>query len=171
MNSRKQDISPTTPFKNALEKTTRALADDSELKLSVSGSSTELDGHTVKIPQIARKMTKDEVMLARGNADALALKKRFHNRLLHDHYLPTGQLAKQLYQNLETARCEIIGAQVLPGTATNLDAKITEDIKITPVEHADEVLKIALTKELKRVEWVEVEKISKSDDKSQASIQ
>jgi len=44
-------------------------------------------------------------------------------------------------------------------------------IKITPVEHADEVLKIALTKELKRVEWVEVEKISQSNDKSQASIQ
>ena len=129
MNSRKQDISPTAPFKNALEKTTRALADDSELKLSVSGSSTELDGHTAKIPQISRKMTKDEVILARGNADAVALKKRFHNSLLHDHYLPTGQLAKQLYQNLETARCEIIGAQVLPGTATNLDAKITEDIK------------------------------------------
>ena len=129
MNSRKQDINPTAPFKNALEKTTRALADDSELKLSVSGSSTELEGHTAKIPQISRKMTKDEVILARGNADAVALKKRFHNSLLHDHYLPTGQLAKQLYQNLETARCEIIGAQVLPGTATNLDAKITEDIK------------------------------------------
>jgi len=39
------------------------------------------------------------------------------------------------------------------------------------VEHADEVLKIALTKEIKRIEWVEVEKISKPDDKSQASIQ
>ena len=49
--------------------------------------------------------------------------------------------------------------------------KIIDDIKITPVENADEVLKIALTKELKSVEWVEVEKISKSDDKSQASIQ
>ena len=49
--------------------------------------------------------------------------------------------------------------------------KIIDDIIITPVEYADEVLKIALTKELKRVEWVEVEKISKSGDKSQASIQ
>ena len=49
--------------------------------------------------------------------------------------------------------------------------KIIDDIKITPVEYADEVLKIALTKELKRVEWVEVEQISKSEDKSQASIQ
>ena len=49
--------------------------------------------------------------------------------------------------------------------------KIIDDIKITPVEHADEVLKIALTKVLKRVEWVEVENISKSNDKTQASIQ
>ena len=42
----------------------------------------------------------------------------------------------------------------------DMPKKIIDDIKITPVEHADEVLKIALTKELKRVEWVEVEKIS-----------
>ena len=49
--------------------------------------------------------------------------------------------------------------------------KITDDIKIRSVEHADEVLKIALTKDLKRVEWAEVKKISKSEDKSQASIQ
>ena len=34
-----------------------------------------------------------------------------------------------------------------------------------------EEIKIALKKELKRVDWVEVEKISKPDDKSQASIQ
>ena len=51
--------------------------------------------------------------------------------------------------------------------------KVKEDINIIPVESADEVLKLALTKELKPVEWNEVEKISetKKDDKSQASIQ
>ena len=53
----------------------------------------------------------------------------------------------------------------------DMPKKIIDDIKITLVEHVDEVLKIALIKELKRVEWVEVDKISKSDDKSQASIQ
>ena len=40
--------------------------------------------------------------------------------------------------------------------------KVKKDIKITPVKHVDEVLKIALTKELKRVEWVEVQDIAKS---------
>ena len=48
--------------------------------------------------------------------------------------------------------------------------KIIDDIKITTVEFADQVLKVALTKELKPTEWVEVD-ISKKDEKSQASIQ
>ena len=55
----------------------------------------------------------------------------------------------------------------------DIPEKVKKDIKITSVSIVDEVLKIALTKELKKVEWVEVEKISKSqkEDKSQASIQ
>ncbi len=52
----------------------------------------------------------------------------------------------------------------------DMPKKIMDDIKITPVEHADQVLKIALTKELKPTKWVEVD-ITKKDDKSQASIQ
>ena len=55
----------------------------------------------------------------------------------------------------------------------DIPKKIKEDIKITPVALVDDVLKIALTKELKRVEWTEVDNISKTknEDKSQASIQ
>ena len=41
---------------------------------------------------------------------------------------------------------------------------IKKSIEIIPVKNVDEVLKHALTKELKRVEWVEVEKISKNND-------
>ena len=130
MNFKKRDLSPTAPFKSALEKTTRALADDPELKLSMSGSTNLLDGQTAKIPQISRKLTREEVLLARGNADAIALKKRFHNNDIYERYLPKGQLAQQIYTKLEAARCEIIGIRVLPGTATNLDAKITEDCKV-----------------------------------------
>ena len=52
----------------------------------------------------------------------------------------------------------------------NMTKKIIDDIKITPVEYADQVLRVALTKELKKTEWVEVD-MSKKDDKSQASIQ
>ena len=46
---------------------------------------------------------------------------------------------------------------------------IKKNIEIIPVKNVDEVLKHALTKELKRVEWVEVEKISKSKEDSSIS--
>ena len=55
----------------------------------------------------------------------------------------------------------------------DIPTKVREDIKITPVDTVDEVLKIALKNELKRVEWTEVDSLSKTkkEDKSQASIQ
>ena len=53
----------------------------------------------------------------------------------------------------------------------DIPQKVKEDIKITPVEIVDEVLKISLTKELKKIEWVEIDNISEHKDKSQAIIQ
>jgi len=53
----------------------------------------------------------------------------------------------------------------------DIPQKVKEDIKITPVEIVDEVLKISLTKELKKIEWVEIDQISEHKDKSQAIIQ
>ncbi|MDC0418070.1 endopeptidase La [Pelagibacteraceae bacterium] len=43
---------------------------------------------------------------------------------------------------------------------------IKKNVEIIPVRNVDEVLKHALTKKLKRVEWVEVEKISKNKEES-----
>jgi len=44
----------------------------------------------------------------------------------------------------------------------DIPEKVKKDIKITPVKHVDEVLKIALTKELKRIEWADVQDMAKS---------
>ena len=85
--------------------------------------------------------------------------------------LPIGGLKEKLLAAHRAGIKQVIIPKENEKDLVDMPKKITDDIKITPVEHADEVLKIALTKELKRVEWVEVEKISKSEDKSQASIQ
>ena len=85
--------------------------------------------------------------------------------------LPIGGLKEKLLAAHRAGIKQVIIPKDNEKDLVDMPKKITDDIKITPVEHADEVLKIALTKELKRVEWVEVEKISKSEDKSQASIQ
>jgi len=85
--------------------------------------------------------------------------------------LPIGGLKEKLLAAHRAGIKQVIIPKENEKDLVDMPKKIIDDIKITAVEHADEVLKIALTKELKRVEWVEVEKISKSEDKSQASIQ
>ena len=85
--------------------------------------------------------------------------------------LPIGGLKEKLLAAHRAGIKQVMIPKENEKDLVDMPKKIIDDIKITPVEHVDEVLKIALTKELKRVEWVEVEKISKSDDKSQASIQ
>jgi len=85
--------------------------------------------------------------------------------------LPIGGLKEKLLAAHRAGIKEVIIPKDNEKDLVDMPKKIIDEIKLTPVEHADEVLKIALTKELKRVEWVEVENISKVGDKSQASIQ
>ena len=85
--------------------------------------------------------------------------------------LPIGGLKEKLLAAHRAGIKQVLIPKENEKDLVDMPKKIIDDIVITPVEHADEVLKIALTKELKRVEWVEVEKISKTGDKSQASIQ
>ncbi len=84
--------------------------------------------------------------------------------------LPIGGLKEKLLAAHRAGIKEVLIPKENEKDLVDIPKKIIDEIKITPVENADEVLKIALTKELKKTEWVEVD-ISKKDDKSQASIQ
>ena len=44
-----------------------------------------------------------------------------------------------------------------------------DDLEIIPVKTVDEVLKIALVKELKPIEWIEVEKLPKTKNGEKVS--
>tara|TARA_Y100000992_G_C20871406_1_gene307422 strand:- start:27 stop:530 length:504 start_codon:yes stop_codon:yes gene_type:complete len=87
--------------------------------------------------------------------------------------LPIGGLKEKLLAAHRAGIKEVLIPKENEKDLADIPKKVKEDIKITSVEIVDDVLKIALTKELKRVEWVEVEKISseKKKDESQASIQ
>ena len=84
--------------------------------------------------------------------------------------LPIGGLKEKLLAAHRAGIKQVLIPKENEKDLVDMPKKIVDDIKITPVEHADQVLKIALTKELKKTEWVEVD-ISKKDDESQASIQ
>ncbi len=84
--------------------------------------------------------------------------------------LPIGGLKEKLLAAHRAGIKEVLIPKENEKDLVDMPKKIIDEIKITSVEYADEVLKIALTKELKKTEWVEVD-ITKKDDKSQASIQ
>ncbi len=115
---------PADPFKKALAEATKTMADDPDMTVSYSVDPPGMNREGVRLPQVSRRMTRDEVMLARGTADAFALRRKYHNEAVSNRYAPTGQLARDIYDAMETARCEAVGARAMPGTATNIDAKI-----------------------------------------------
>jgi cobaltochelatase CobT len=118
---------PADPFKKALAEATTVMADDRELTVTYSVDPPGLTADTVRLPQVSRRMTRDEVLVARGTADAFALRHKFHDGKTHARYLPQGQMARDLYEAMETARCEAMGARTMPGTAGNIDAKIAAE--------------------------------------------
>ena len=118
---------PADPFKKALADATRTMADDPEMTVTYSVDPAGMNKEGVRLPQVSRRMTRDEVLLARGTADAFALRRKYHNEALSAKYAPTGQLARDIYDAMEVARCEAVGARAMPGTATNIDAKIAHE--------------------------------------------
>ncbi|MBM1219467.1 cobaltochelatase subunit CobT [Ponticoccus sp. SC2-23] len=120
----KPSDNPADPFKKALAEATKVMADDPELTVAYSVDPPGLTNDTVRLPQISRRMTRDEVLLARGTADAYALRHKFHDAGIANRYMPQGQMARDLYDAMESARVEAMGARHMPGTAGNIDAKI-----------------------------------------------
>ena len=118
---------PADPFKKALAEATRTMADDPEMTVTYSVDPAGMNKEGVRLPQVSRRMTRDEVLLARGTADAFALRRSFHDETTAARYAPTGPLAREIYDAMETARCEAVGARAMPGTAGNIDAKIAHE--------------------------------------------
>jgi len=120
---------PADPFKKALAEATKVMADDHELTVTYSVDPPGQTADTVRLPQVSRRMTRDEVLLARGTADAFALRHRYHDPKVAARYMPQGQMARDLYDAMETARIEAVGARHMPGTAGNIDAKIGNEAR------------------------------------------
>tara|TARA_X000001036_G_C20440422_1_gene709064 strand:- start:348 stop:851 length:504 start_codon:yes stop_codon:yes gene_type:complete len=87
--------------------------------------------------------------------------------------LPIGGLKEKLLAAHRAGIKHVIIPKDNQKDLTDIPNKVKNDIKITSVDTVDEVLKLALKNELKKVEWNDVKDISKTgkEEKSQASIQ
>ncbi len=125
----KPNDNPADPFKKALAEATKTLADDTELSVSFSLDPPGMTADGMRLPQVTRRMTREEVLNARGTADRYAMRRKHHDEGTYARYVPEGQLARDIYEAMEMARCEAMGAREMPGTSGNIDAVIETEAR------------------------------------------
>jgi cobaltochelatase CobT len=117
---------PTEPFKRAVAGCVRALARKPELEVSFAAERPGLMGGKARLPEPPRKLGTAEAAIVRGHADAIALRLACHDQVMHRRMQPAGQQARAVFEAVEQARVEAIGARRMDGVARNLTAMLDD---------------------------------------------
>lgn len=107
-------------FEQAVGCTTRAVSGDDALEVRFTADVPGLVEGEARVPHLPHKITRKDIAEMRGQADAYALKHKHHDARLHQKLAPTGALSRAIFDSVEMARFEAIGARELPGTKANL---------------------------------------------------
>jgi cobaltochelatase CobT len=118
--------SPTDPFKRAVAGCLRAIARRPDLEVGFAAERPGLVGGKARLPEPPRKLSAADVAIVRGNADAIALKLACHDPKVHRKLVPGGQQARAVFDAVEQARVEAIGARRMTGVANNLAAMLDD---------------------------------------------
>jgi len=128
--------SPTDNFKRATAVAIKAIGHKAELEVAFTTEPMGVAGSRVKIPLPSAGLPREEVTFIRGAADAAALRLRYHNPKLFERQAPASPLARSVFDALEEARCNAIGAQHMAGVGANLTALLDERCKQAGFERA-----------------------------------
>jgi cobaltochelatase CobT len=118
--------SPTEPFKRAVTGCMRAIARKPDLEVGFAAERPGMVGGKARLPEPARKLNATEAAIVRGHADSIALKLACHDPNVHRKLVPGGQTARAVFEAVEQARVEAIGARRMSGVAKNLSAMIDD---------------------------------------------
>ena len=113
---------PTEIFKRALAHAARSLAEQPDLEVIFSGDGPSLVGHRAILPHPPRELSGPETTRIRGLADQMALRVAHHDAVSHLRNKPKSPEGALVYDALEQARIEAIGANALVGVKDNLAA-------------------------------------------------
>src|SRR5438309_11498897 len=118
--------SPTEPFKRAVAGCMRAIARKPDLEITYAAERPGIAGGKARLPEPSRKLTPGEAAIVRGHADSMALRLACHDPGVHRRLMPGGQQARAVFEAVEQARVEAIGARRMEGVARNLSAMLDD---------------------------------------------
>jgi len=129
-------------FRRVLAGAARAIARDAEADVIFASDATPASGKTARVASPGPGLEPQLVAEARGAADALALRLRHHDPKLHARVAPADPDARGVFDALEAARVEALGARAMGGVRDNLnhltDARVRSDA-IVRARTAEEV--------------------------------
>jgi cobaltochelatase CobT len=121
---------PNEPFKQAVASALRAMARMPEVEVNYATDKPSLvqfaEGAKARLPEPPRKMDAEEAAVVRGHADAMALRLALHDTAIHRKFLPGNEAGRNVFEAVETARIEAIGAKRMVGVAQNITAKLAD---------------------------------------------
>ena len=114
------ETAPLDLFRRALAGAARAIARDAEVEVAFASEAGAPSGKTARVPSPGESMQPRLVAEARGAADSLALRLRHHDAAIHSSNAPLDPEARAVFDALETARVEALGARSMAGVRENL---------------------------------------------------
>src|SRR3954451_21431878 len=117
---------PPEPFKRAVAGCMRAIARKPDLEITYAAERPGIAGGKARLPEPPRKLNAQDAAIVRGHADSIALKLACHNPAVHRRLMPGGQQARAVFEAVEQARVEAIGARRMLGVKNNLAAMIDD---------------------------------------------
>src|ERR1700733_12487130 len=117
---------PTEPFKRAVGVCLRAIAGKGELEVGFASERPGLVGGKARLPEPPRRLHEREAAIVRGHADSIAVRLACHAPAVHRKLAPGGQQARAVFEAVEQARVEAIGARRMGGVAKNLAAMLDD---------------------------------------------
>ncbi|MBU1175069.1 MAG: cobaltochelatase subunit CobT [Alphaproteobacteria bacterium] len=108
------------PFKSAVGATLRAIAGKTDIEVAFTSDRPILTRDKARIANLPRLPTLRDIAIARGQADAMAMRLAAHDEQTHRRRAPADPQARAAFDALEQARVEALGCRRLPGMRDNL---------------------------------------------------
>ena len=116
----------TEPLRRAITGCVRAVAGNGEVEVVFANERPGLAGDRVRLPELSKRPTAQELAVTRGLGDSMALRIACHDAKVHASMAPQGADARAVFDAVEQARVESIGALRMTGMASNLGSMISE---------------------------------------------
>ena len=117
---------PAEPLKRAISGAMKAIARKPEMEVVFAADKPSLVGERARLPEPPRKLSPGDVAILRGHADSMALRLACHDAAIHRRAAPEGDAARAVFDAVEQARVESIGARRMSGMAGNITAMLED---------------------------------------------